>query len=102
MNYVLGGLLGLLAIVALSPPSAINMMRDRINAFEDRMSSYTPDSPYSNRAMERSIAVEREELNNRIHAFNVWKERKVCGVEADEYREFLRETGRTAPVVGCN
>ncbi len=101
MNYVVGALLAGLAIAALSP-ATMYQLRDRVEALEDQVSSSLSDSPYVNRAVERSIDAERRELTNRVQAFNVWKGHKVCAEETDEYREFLRETGRAAPVVGCN
>jgi hypothetical protein len=37
-----------------------------------------------------------------VTAFNHWKAHKECNADTEEYRTFLQETRRNAPVVDCN
>jgi hypothetical protein len=109
MNRIAFGIvIGVLAIAALSPtalPRVVAHLRDTGEMIMDTWAN--PElarlAPlYGNQALLRSISAERKELENRVIAFNEWKAHKECNADTAEYRDFLKETGRNAPVVDCN
>ena len=109
MNRIAFGIvIGVLAVAALSPTTAPRIVAQLREAGEMIMDTWTNAEPgrrapfYSNQALTRSITAERKELDNRVTAFNEWKEHKECNADTAEYRDFLKETGRNAPIVDCN
>ncbi|MGC1864371.1 MAG: hypothetical protein WA733_25440 [Methylocystis sp.] len=109
MNRIAFGIvIGVLAVAALSPTTAPRIVTQLREAGEMIMDTWTNAEPgrrapfYSNQALTRSITAERKELDNRVTAFNKWKAHKECNADTTEYRDFLRETGRNAPVIACD
>src|ERR1019366_7843758 len=107
-RIVLGIVIGVLAVSALSPTALPRIVAHLRETGEMIMNTWTnPElgrrAPlYGNQALSRSITAERKELDNRVTAFNGWKAHKECNADTAEYRDFLKETGRNAPVIDCN
>jgi hypothetical protein len=110
MNRIaLGILIGVFAVMAFSSPTALARFVAHLRETGETIVSIwaNPElarqSPfYSNQALSRSIAAERKELENRVFAFSKWKAHKECNADTAEYRAFLKETGRNAPVIDCD
>ena len=109
MNRIAFGIvIGVLAVAALSPPALPRIVAQLRETGEMIVDTWTnPEMArqapfYGNQALSRSITAERKELENRAIAFNKWKAHKECNADTAEYREFLKETGRNAPVIDCN
>jgi hypothetical protein len=109
MNRIVFGIvIGVLAVSALSPTALPRIVAHLRETGEMIMNTWTnPElgrrAPlYGNQALSRSITAERKELDNRVTAFNGWKAHKECNADTAEYRDFLKETGRNAPVIDCN
>lgn len=108
MNRIaLGIVIGVIAVAALSPEAAPRIVANLREAGEMIIDAWTNQEPgrhapfYGNQALTRSITAERKELENRVTAFNKWKAHRECNTDTAEYRDFLRDTGRNAPVVAC-
>jgi hypothetical protein len=107
-RIVLGIMIGVVAVAALSPtalPRIVANLRDTGEMIMDTWANpeLARRAPfYGNQALSRSITAERKELDNRVTAFNEWKAHKERNADTAEYRDFLKETGRNAPVVDCN
>ena len=110
MNRIAFGILiGVLAVMAFSSPTALPRLVAHLRETGETIVSIwaNPElarqSPfYSNQALSRSITAERKELDSRVTAFNKWKAHKECNADTAEYRDFLKETDRNAPVIDCN
>lgn len=109
MNRIaLGIVIGVLAVAAISPPALPRIVAHLSETGEMIMDMWAnPElarqAPfYGNQALSRSITAERKELDSRVTAFNNWKAQKECNADTAEYRAFLKETGRNAPVIDCN
>lgn len=109
MNRIAFGIvIGVLAVAALSPPALPRIVAHLRETGEMIMDMWAnPElarqAPfYGNQALSRSITAERKELDSRVTAFNSWKAHKECNADTAEYREFLKETGRNAPVIDCD
>ena len=102
MNRIACGIvIGVLAVMVLSPP-ALPRIVAHLREMGERIMAELQSTPVGNRALSRSITAERKELDNRVTAFNEWKAHRECNADTAEYRDFLKETGRNAPVVDCN
>jgi len=103
MNRIVFGIvIGVLAVSALSPTALPRIVPHLRETGEMIMDTWMHAPLYGNQALSRSITAERKELDNRVTAFNGWKAHKECNADTAEYRDFLKETGRNAPVVDCN
>lgn len=109
MNRIaLGIVIGVLAVAVLCPtplPPIVAHLRETGEMIMDTWANpeLARRAPvYGNQALSRSITAERKELDNRVTAFNKWKVHRECNADTAEYRDFLKETGRNAPVIDCN
>ncbi len=110
MNRIaLGILIGVLAVVAFSSPTAFPRFVAHLRETGETIMDIWANSEaarqgpfYGKQALSRSITAERKELENRAIAFNKWKAHKECNADTAEYRAFLKETGRNAPVIDCD